>query len=216
MRRAGTLELKVCGMRVDDNIARVAELSPDYLGFIFVPESPRYVGHSLSKEVVNSLPSAIATVGVFRNQSSAIVVDAVQNLGLRVVQLHGAEDGVFLRNIKAAHPSVKIWKAISVFSREDVSALDDDFEGIDRFVFDSGTGGTGHTFDWQWLLEYRAPIPFMLAGGIGSTNIDAALDIARHIEALVGFDINSRVESEPAIKDVEKVKDVLNKVRNRS
>jgi phosphoribosylanthranilate isomerase len=216
MKRANPLEVKVCGMRADENIARVAELSPDYLGFIFVPESPRYVGDSLSKELVKSLPSAIATVGVFRNQSSTFVVDAVQSLGLHVVQLHGTEDGTFVRNLKITLPSVEIWKAVGISSRGDVSALDADFDGVDRFVLDSGMGGTGHAFDWQWLFDYRAPAPFVLAGGIGSTNIDAALDVARHVEALVGVDINSRVESEPGIKDVEKVKGILDKVRNRS
>jgi phosphoribosylanthranilate isomerase len=216
MRGGSALEVKVCGMRAVDNIARVAELSPDYLGFVFVPESPRYVGHSLSKEIIDSVPPAISTVGVFRNQSSALVVDAVQGFGLGVVQLHGAEDRAFVQDLKRTMPSVEIWKAISVSSREDISALGDDFGGVDRFVLDSGTGGTGRVFDWQWLLEYRGSTPFLLAGGLGGANIDAALDVAQQVETMVGVDINSRVESEPGIKDVAKVKDILDKVRSRS
>jgi phosphoribosylanthranilate isomerase len=201
-------------MRTAENIARVAALSPDYLGFVFVPESPRYVGHAIGKEVLDLLPTTISTVGVFRNQTSTFVEGAVEGLGLRIVQLHGAESRDFMRSLKTALPSVQIWRAVSISTREDVSKLEDEAEGVDRFVLDSGMGGTGRAFDWQWLMNYRAPIPFMLAGGIGVTNIDIALDISRQVEGLVGFDINSRVEVGPAIKDVEKVKGVLDKVRN--
>ncbi len=216
MSRAKPLEVKVCGMRAASNIGRVALLLPNYLGFIFVPDSPRYVSDSISKEVLDFLPQVVSTVGVFRDQPIDFIVAKVRRLGLHVVQLHGQEDREFVRNIRLAAPSVEIWKAIGISSREDVVALDHDFGGVDRFLLDSGTGGTGHTFNWRFLVEYRAPIPCIVAGGIGNTNIGALLDIAQRVEGLVGIDVNSCVESEPGMKDIKKVEDILDKVRSRS
>jgi phosphoribosylanthranilate isomerase len=215
MRVEAPLEVKICGMREAINIARVAELLPDYLGFIFAPESPRYVGDRLKRETIDSLPPSVSAVGVFRNQTSEFVVDCVQRLGLHVVQLHGAEDVEFVKVLRDGAPSLQIWKAVGISCREDVAALADNLGEVDRLVLDNGAGGTGQTFDWRWLLEYEVPVPFVLAGGLGVENLEAALKIAEEVRTLAAFDLNSRIESEPGIKDVEMVKNILKRVRNQ-
>jgi phosphoribosylanthranilate isomerase len=214
MRPERALEVKVCGMRDARNIEQIADLSPDYLGFIFVPESPRYVGEHFEQEMIGHVPSSISTVGVFRNHAREFVIECVRRFGLSIVQLHGAEDPEYVRLLKGELPSVKIWKALEIGCREDLSTLNHDFGGVDRFVLDNGAGGTGRSFDWRWLLEYEGPLPFVLAGGIGDTTIGAALEIAREVSDLVALDINSCVESEPGMKDAHKVKEILNKVRS--
>jgi len=210
------LQIKVCGMRETRNIAAVAELSPDYLGFIFVPDSPRYIGRGSQDVVGWTFTSNVRLVGVFKDHSIDFIEECTKKMGLGVVQLHGLEDAHYTKTLKSRVPDVEIWKAISVTSREDVSSLTDDFQGVSCFVLDNRTGGSGEAFEWEWLEGYVADTPIVLAGGIGPNNISSAISIARRYSFIAALDVNSCVEREPGIKDIEKVRDVIQRVRNQS
>ena len=208
----GRLRVKVCGMRDGDNIAAVGALMPEYMGFIFVPASPRYVGTSLLPEAA-SLPPSVKRVGVFRDAPPHQIQEAVERNGLSAVHLHGDEDDTYLRELRSRLPSTLIIKAIKVATRSDIEEISHRTESPGLYLLDSGAGGTGVPFDWSWLESYQSSIPYILAGGIDLTNIEDAVRVARMNPALVGLDINSRFEVSPGIKDVTKIAEALMRLK---
>lgn len=89
------MKLKVCGMKYFENIQQVAELQPDYLGFIFYEKSKRNFDGIIPK-----LPTSIKKTGVFVNATIAFVVDKIQKYDLLAVQLHGDESVAYINELK--------------------------------------------------------------------------------------------------------------------
>lgn len=210
------LRVKVCGLREEANINALltSPFPPDALGFIFYPNSPRYVGESLRPDFMRFLRQCICTVGVFVDASPDTIFQSIENFGFSAVQLHGTETVDFCTNlkerIKTVFPALQIWKAFSIATTEDLCAIEQ-YEGIiDKVLLDSkgaAHGGNGTRFDWSLLEDYSAHIPFFLSGGI-------ALEHAAEIKKiqhpyLYGVDINSRFETAPALKDVATVHSFL-------
>jgi len=206
------LFVKVCGMRDADNTRRIAELAPDFVGFIFVRESPRYVGQLFAQEIVASLGGITRAVGVFRDLPLSALVETVRQCGLHAVQLHGSEDAQYIGELRRLLPTITILKAVSVRSAESLSTLTSS-SSIDYYLFDAKSGGSGEPFDWSLLSNYREGIPFFIAGGVGSENLSEVLDIASRYELCVGIDLNSKVEVAPGMKDPAKIQAVLERIR---
>lgn len=220
-----SLAIKVCGMRRPDNIRAVAQLPIDYMGFIFYPKSSRYVemessGTGLLPDTANAEISsagyadkaaAICKVGVFVDDSVQNILTRVVNFGLGAIQLHGNETPTFIRNLRATMvpdicPELKVFKAISIASAADFGKCAQ-YDGlVDMFVFDTkciGYGGSGQQFDWSVLNAYTGTTPFLLSGGIGEDDAQRILSISHPLMA--GVDLNSRFETEPGLKDVERL-----------
>ena len=194
--------IKVCGMRDADNIRAVEALGIDWLGYIFWPKSSRYVA-----ERPAYLPTKAKRVGVFVDADPADVRQHVADYCLDIIQLHGHESP---ECVKSLHGLAKIIKAISVSTRADI-ALSKQYDGlVDYFLFDTKcktVGGSGEHFDWTVLADYVGETPFLLSGGIGPD--DAARVRAFHHPKCVGIDLNSRFESEPGLKDIQKLKSFI-------
>lgn len=228
--------IKVCGMREAENIREVAELGIDMMGFIFWPESPRFVQMisaqagiipDYSEERLRKARSQNQTpithqpvrVGVFVDDMPQSIVTRVYNYDLDYVQLHGSESAVMIENLKRTlipdiAPDIKIIKALSIREKDDVKRWRE-YEGVaDMLLFDTKcktVGGSGEQFDWSVLEAYDGPIPFLLSGGIGPE--DAARVLAFSHPQFAGIDLNSRFEISPALKDVEKLKSFIQKIR---
>ena len=204
--RTKPLKIKVCGMKYAANIAEVADLHPDYLGFIFYEKSPRYISE-ISSELVKYVPKEIKTVGVFVDEILTVVKQKVANLNLIAVQLHGRESVEFCNDLKADYPNLEIIKAFGIDDAFDFSKLNAYASVVDFFLFDTKTashGGSGKQFDWEILSKYNLPIPYFLSGGI---DIEQIKDIkAVSDNRLVAVDINSKFEAEPGLKNVIKLK----------
>jgi phosphoribosylanthranilate isomerase len=194
------MKWKVCGMREPNNIQEVAALGPDFMGFIWVAKSPRYVGADF---VIPALPAKTKAVGVFVNESTDTIIALSKKAGFSVVQLHGEESQIEIDALKAA--GLQVIKAISVGEAADVDLKD----SPDYYLFDTkkGTqvGGTGEQFDWSLLAHYTRDIPYFLAGGLSSLDIEKA----KQLPGLYALDFNSKLEVSPGLKDVDKVKEVL-------
>lgn len=197
MARINDLYVKVCGMRDGDNIEAVEALGIDLMGFIFYAKSPRYVD-----SIPSYLPKSIARVGVFVNESQQRIEELVAQFGLSFVQLHGGESPAFCSELRC-RGGVKVIKAISISSRADLERATE-YDGVcDMLLFDTkcdGYGGSGESFDWSILADYRGDTPFMLSGGIGVESIEELKNFSH--PKLVGYDLNSRFESSPAVKDI--------------
>lgn len=206
------MKLKVCGMRDVENIKALVELKPDFIGFIFYDKSPRFVGNdALDAEFINSLPRDIKKVGVFVNATIDYILQNVRKYGLHYVQLHGNEMPDFCRNLK--FKGVNIIKAFRIDNSFIFSQLNNYKPHVDFFLFDAkgdGYGGNGISFDWEILKKYDNGKPYFLAGGISLENID---DLENIIPKPYAIDVNSKFEISPAMKDIEKLSELILKLK---
>lgn len=217
-------------MREPDNIRAVMDLGIDMMGFIFWEKSPRNVKQlyvpagtipdRAGNQLSNCKLSNCKIVGVFVDEMPQNVVTRVVNYHLDYIQLHGNESTVYIDNLRRTlvpdiAPDVKIIKAISIREADDVKRWRD-YEGhVDMLLFDTKckcVGGSGEQFDWSVLDNYDGNIPFLLSGGIGPDDVERVKSFNHPM--CIGIDLNSRFEDEPALKNVDKLRDFINKVRN--
>jgi phosphoribosylanthranilate isomerase len=205
------MKLKVCGMRDVENIKALAELEPDYIGFIFYDKSPRFVANELDVDLLNSLPREIKKVGVFVNATTDFIVQNVKKYQLHYVQLHGNEMPEFCRNLK--FKGINIIKAFRIDNSFIFSQLNNYKPHVDYFLFDAkgdGYGGNGISFDWDILKKYDNEKPYFLAGGVSLENIEEFENITPKPYVM---DVNSKFEISPAMKDIEKLEELLDRIR---
>ena len=217
-----TPKVKMCGISKVETIPAVVEAKPDYMGLVFAP-SKRQVTVDQAKILVEELHrgyakkygsdtehdknGTIKTVGVFVNETVENLVTIANEANLDAVQLHGDEDEAFIQSLKE-RTNVEVWKAVQIRSAADVEEWID--SSADMLLFDAyhkhERGGTGEVFDWSSLDAFERP--FMLAGGIDSTNVARAIRTVRPY----GIDISSGIETN-GLKDDEKMKAFTNIVR---
>ncbi len=211
-------------MRDADNIRDISALGVDMIGLIFYPPSPRYVqqfssGAGIIPDYAPDMGKTPLRVGVFVDDMPQNIVTRVYNYKLDYIQLHGNEPRETLENLRATidpdiKPNIKIIKAISVSSAEDINKYKEYVGVADLFLFDTKcktVGGSGEQFDWQVLQAYDGDVPFLLSGGIGPDDAERIKNF--HHPKCIGIDLNSKFEIEPALKDVEKLKQFLVKVK---
>ncbi len=204
------MKIKVCGMKYPDNILEVASLRPDYMGFIFYKGSKRFVGDDFEMPEIDS---SIKKVGVFVNEQLEIVYDKINRYKLDFVQLHGNESPEFCEHL----PGSNIIKAFGVSEAFDFSALEEYTPFCKYFLFDSiagQTGGSGKKFNWAILSAYQLDIPYFLSGGIGPGD-KHLVEKASQDPYLCTIDVNSKFEIEPGLKDVSKLKILINEIHGR-
>ena len=201
------MKIKVCGMKYPGNIAEVAGLEPDYMGFICYPASPRFIDELQTIDA----PKTILKTGVFVNESADKVEELIDTYQFDTIQLHGDESPDFCELFRN---KVTVIKAFGVDERFDFEQLDA-YEGkADIFLFDTKTnkhGGSGLTFDWALLSQYKLNTPFFLSGGLSLENLDEVKNIAH--PQFYGVDLNSKFEQEPGLKDIDKLKEAFKLLR---
>lgn len=198
------LKLKICGMRDTANILDVSALQPDYLGFIFYAQSPRFVG---SEFEMPNIPKSVKKVGVFVNEKTDKIIRTVSEYQLDLVQLHGNETPDQCETLKAA--GVHVIKFFAVDENFDFALVNPFKPYVRFFLFDTKGkyyGGNAKTFDWTLLQKYDQLVPFFLSGGISAENVKAIEKIANL--NLYALDANSGVEISAAVKDINKVKEL--------
>ncbi|WP_411767780.1 phosphoribosylanthranilate isomerase [Winogradskyella sp. A3E31] len=193
------MKLKVCGMKY--NTAEVAQLQPDYLGFIFYEKSSRHFEGEMP-----TLPDSIKKVGVFVDEQIESIVNHIERYRLDAVQLHGHETPEYCRILKATNK--EIIKVFSIKDNFDFTVLSDYEDVCDYFLFDTKgklPGGNGYKFNWEILKDYPSTKPYFLSGGIGLNEVDNVLSFLRKQESkyCYALDVNSKFETEPGLKNIE-------------
>ncbi len=216
------VKVKICGITSMSDAGKSLEYGADFLGFIFVPGTPRRVNKDTVKEIVNlvSVESEAhhkpALVGLFKNEGLKKVAETVISCGLDHVQLHGDESPDYCAKLKdsiwvKADIRVKVIKAFKV--KEEIMPIGeyslDDYTKADFFVFDTyhpeAAGGTGESFDWNVLKQHDINKPFFIAGGLTPANV---LEAVKAVSPY-GVDVSSGVESSPGIKDDKLLKEFI-------
>lgn len=210
--RSAMLKIKVCGMTMKENMRKIMALGVDMMGLIFSHESPRAL--KIKRSVIDLLQDTgnIKKVGIFVDPDAQYVQDIVELYRLDMIQLHGQESADFCHLF---HNKTEVIKAFGIDPFFDFKLLEKYRSSCHYFLFDTRTsrhGGSGKVFDWDLLKGRNIPLPFLLSGGIDESMAERIL--ALDFPNFYGIDINSRFESRPGIKDIEKVKRFINEIRS--
>ncbi len=222
-------------MKYIENIQQIAELNPDYLGFIFYEKSKRNFEGNIPE-----LPKEIKKTGVFVNEIPEILVSMIEEYQLDAIQLHGDESVEYIRLLKenlqqaeldsASHyvqskknrgskrknlNQVQVIKVFGIKDEFNFDVLQPYLEEVDYFLFDTKgkeRGGNGTKFDWSVLEQYPFDKPFFLSGGIGPEDIEQIQIVRKTNLPIYALDVNSKFEIKPGLKNTNEVKNFKNKL----
>ena len=198
--------VKVCGMRDSENIRAIEQTKADLMGFIFHPKSPRFVA-----SLPEYMPKKQKRVGVFVNASLEQILAKAQKFSLEYIQLHGDEPPAFCSELK--NRGLKVIRALRIANADDIIRAES-YNIADLMIFDTKTelyGGSGKKFNWQLLENYKGCVPFLLSGGIRSDTFEEIK--AFFHPQFAGIDLNSGFEISPALKDVGKLNNFIEKIK---
>ncbi len=226
------MKLKICGMKYQENITQVADLQPDYLGFIFYEKSARNFD-----SIIPQLPKSIKKVGVFVNADIDDVINKIETHNLQAVQLHGEENSEFCEALKRHYEKqsnevissnetdchdfekksnndnyIEIIKVFSIKNEFNFDVLKSYEDVCDYYLFDTKgkfPGGNGYTFNWNVLNNYSSTKPYFLSGGIGINEIEniKAFQKSEASKYCYAIDVNSKFEIEPGLKNISILKE---------
>ena len=204
----GAMRLKVCGMTQPAQIEELENSGITFAGLIFYPKSPRYALRYMTTSQMKSFKN-INKVGVFVNASVEEVKHMVDECRLHMVQLHGDETPKYCEKIA---DYISVVKAFRIAPGDNIEwKIRDYMDVCDMFLFDTegaGYGGTGKKFDWDMLKGLQIGKPYFLSGGITPGDVDSIKAFSNEpvAKALFAIDINSKFETSPGVKDMQKVK----------
>jgi phosphoribosylanthranilate isomerase len=195
-----SVKVKICGItNLPDGMA-AAEAGADALGFVFCDQSPRRISVEAAAGLIRQLPPFVLKVGVFVNAPEDLVVQAVRECGLSVLQFHGDEPPEYC--LQFGVMSMKAFRIRDAASLEALLNYHTDAWLLDAYS-PGKPGGTGETFNWDLALKARDwGRPIFLAGGLNPENVGGAVRRARPY----GVDVSSGVEVAPGRKDHAKVR----------
>ena len=204
------IEIKICGITNTADALAAYEAGADAVGFIFYPQSPRYVLPEQAARMIRELPPDLCKVGVFVNTDLLNLKEIVSYSGIDLIQLHGNESPDFCKQL----PAAQVIKSLAPNNREDLQEAD--AYQVRALLIDAPRdpqnfqyGGTGKTADWNMAVALKSRGPLILAGGLKAENAaDAAAFVVPD-----AVDFNSGVEIHPRKKDPEKIKQVIEIVR---
>jgi phosphoribosylanthranilate isomerase len=214
--KSSKMRVKVCGVTMPSQLEALDEMGVDLAGFIFYPKSPRYMVEKIPADYLRKFKGKIAKVGVFVNMPYEELMRTVEDYRLDMVQLHGDE---IPRYCEQVANYITVIKAFRLSDNDPIDWMAKPYEeACDMYMFDTlgaGYGGTGKKFDWNVLKNSTIDKLFFLSGGIEPSdeerlNLFVKEEIAKKIFAV---DINSKFETSPGVKDLEKVREFVEKVR---
>lgn len=208
------MRVKICGITKPEQGCAIASLGATALGFICVPQSPRYVEALQIQRIVNRLPSKLDLIGVFANATLEEITQILETGALTGIQLHGDESPQFCQQIREKFGALELIKAFRVKNSESLAQIQFYSPYIDTLLLDAYhphiLGGTGQTLDWTNLDRVSLYLPWFLAGGLTPDNIAEAL---KHLNPN-GIDLSSGVERAPGDKDLDKVAMLFEQIKN--
>jgi len=199
--------VKICGITNLADAQAAVEAGADVLGFIFYEKSPRYVEVSAAAAISRQLPPFIMRAGVFVNAPEELVVRAVADCGLSLLQFHGDEPPEYCTQFGLMN--MKAFRIRDAETLKELPKYPTDAWLLDAYAAEN-LGGTGEKFNWDLAVEaQKLGKPVFLAGGLTPENVAAAV---RRVKPF-GVDVSSGVESSPGKKDHQKVRGFIANVR---
>jgi phosphoribosylanthranilate isomerase len=206
--RSMSVKVKICGITNAPDALAAVEAGADALGFMLYESSPRHVSIRDAAEIIRQLPPFVIKVGVFVDAEEDLVVRAIGDCGLSLLQFHGNETPEYCTQFGLMN-----MKAFRICDAESLKALPDyptDAWLLDAFVKDR-LGGTGEKFNWDLAVEAKKlGRPIFLAGGLTPKNV---ADAVKKVQPYA-VDVSSGVEATPGKKDHEKVRAFINAAKS--
>lgn len=201
--RSMSVIVKICGITNAPDGLAAAEAGADALGFMFYDKSPRRISVPEAAQVIRQLPPFVIKVGVFVDASEDLVMRAIGDCGLNMLQFHGDETPEYCTQFGLM--SMKAFRVRDADSLKSLANYPTDAWLLDAFVADKA-GGTGERFNWDLAIEAKkAGRPIFLAGGLTPSNVAEAVAKVQPY----GVDVSSGVEAEPGRKDHAKVREFI-------
>ncbi len=202
-------QIKICGIKTPDIISVAASSGARFVGFVFAPESPRYIHPEQARILVRQSPTGLRNVGLFVDPDDENLLRILEQVPIDIIQLHGHESAARIQEIKS-RTGLPVIKAFPITTPEDLSTIESYIPVIDWILFDAkapqhsnSTGGHGICFDWSILKGRKFERPWMLSGGLTPNNVSEAISTL----APDAVDVSSGVESTRGVKDVQKIRD---------
>jgi phosphoribosylanthranilate isomerase len=203
-----SVKVKICGITNAPDALAAVEAGADALGFMFYEKSPRHISIPEAAGIIRELPPFIMKVGVFVNASEDVVLRALGDCGLNMLQFHGHETPEYCTQF-----GLMSMKAFRIRDAESLNTLTDystDAWLLDAFVADK-LGGTGEKFNWELAIEAKKfGRPIFLAGGLTPANVADAVRLVQPY----GVDVSSGVEAAPGKKDHAKIREFIKAARS--
>ena len=191
-------KVKICGLSTKEAVKTAVSAGADYIGFVFAP-SKRQVTVEQAIDLAKFIPSHIQKVGVFVSPSREELLEAIEKVGLDLVQIHGqVADDLFVDLPCASIHAVQVDGDGHVPSSQ-----------ADYLLFDAPVAGSGQIFDWGQLDTTELSQPFFIAGGLNEDNVARAI---QHFSPFA-VDVSSGVETDGQ-KDHEKIRRFIERVKN--
>ena len=190
--------IKICGLTREEDVDAAVAAGADAIGFVFHPQSPRFVTPQRAAELARRIPPFVAVVGLFVNATPETVLAACDGLPISILQFHGDEDVAFCRQF--ARPYLRAARVRPGLDLLEFARAFPDARGLLLDAFVEGYGGGGQVFDWA-LIPPRLPGFLVLSGGLTAANVGKAIERVRP----VAVDVSSGVETGKGIKDHLKI-----------
>ena len=196
-------KIKICGISNIKILKTLISLDIDFIGFIFYSKSPRFVDNKFLQSIQDIDFKNSRPVCVYVNPDEDYVYEMSSYFDNPILQFHGEEENNFCESF-----GLDYWKAIRVKNKEDLNSISL-YSSAQAILLENhkegSYGGTGESFNWTILKDIENDDQnFVLSGGINSKNVDNALKTNSWC-----LDLNSGVESQEGIKNIELVKDIL-------
>lgn len=191
-------KVKICGLSTVAAVETAVAAGADYIGFVFA-KSPRQVSIEQAAQLAQQIPASVQKVGVFVSPSLAELEQAIVQVGLGLLQIHGEFDEGLLSQI-----SVPVIRAVQVTAGADLAKTQADY-----LLFDAPVAGSGQTFDWKQLDSSAISQPFFIAGGLDVENVTQAIQTFQPY----AVDVSSGVETD-GVKDHEKIRRFIERVKD--
>ena len=211
------ISIKICGLTQEKDVLEASSLGIDFLGFVLVAESSRYVTINRLKKLLKKIPSTIRTVALLVNPKNDIIEKIVNEVNIDFLQLHGQESPERVLEI-SKKSKIPIIKAIGIKRKDDIKKIRSYENIVDYVLLDakpesekSLPGGNGIAFDWKILKGFNEKKPWFLAGGLNSDNVSNAISIT----GANMVDVSSGVEVEPGIKSIEQISSFVRRVNEQ-
>lgn len=197
--------IKICGICSRADLEQICALEPDAVGFIFWPNSKRYVRPEQMSGWLDFIPEPIKKVGVFVEPSAEEVEAVARECQLDAVQIH-----MISKDWKMDRPlfqGLEIWLSPKMDEGVTPAVLEAVLPGPAVLLADSfdseKIGGTGALGNWDAAAEMKKlGKPILLAGGLNADNVAEAIETVQPW----GVDVSSGVEKTPGVKDLRCVK----------
>ncbi|MFV3127653.1 phosphoribosylanthranilate isomerase [Niveispirillum sp. KHB5.9] len=201
------VKAKICGISTPETMQAALDGGARYVGLVFFPKSPRNVAIATAAELSRMVRTGTRVVGLFVDPTDALLDDALGQVPLDLIQLHGSETPERVAAIKARF-NLPVMKAVKVAEAADLDAARAYEPVADILLFDAKPpkgavlpGGNGVSFDWSLLAGRTWARPWMLSGGLDPANVADAI----HATGADAVDVSSGVEDAPGVKSVERI-----------